>query len=46
MTPHGDGSTLAVTLHTEHESDEINHGIDETLDNVKALVADRPSIQS
>ncbi len=46
MTPHGDGSSLAVTLHTEHESDEINHGIDETLQNVRELVANRPSIQS
>ena len=46
VTPAEDGATVAVTLHTEHDSDEINDGIDETLRNVAELVASRPPLQN
>ena len=36
---------MAVTLHTEHESDEIDAGIDQTLENVRDLVSSRPTLQ-
>jgi uncharacterized protein YndB with AHSA1/START domain len=46
VTPAGSGASVAVTLHTEHDSDEINDGIDETLQNIKELVASSPPLQS
>lgn len=46
VTPAGDGASVAVTLHTEHDSDQINEGIDETLRNIKELVAASPPLQS
>jgi uncharacterized protein YndB with AHSA1/START domain len=49
VTPSADGAegaTVAVTLHTEHESDEIGRGIDETLQNVAELVASSPQLRS
>jgi hypothetical protein len=41
VTPESAGSKLSVTLHTEHESDGIQNGIEETLANVRELVAQR-----
>jgi uncharacterized membrane protein len=38
VTPVGEGASVAVTLHTEHDSEQINDGIDETLLNIKQLV--------
>jgi uncharacterized membrane protein len=46
VTPAGEGASVAVTLHTEHDSDEINDGIDETLHNIKELVTASPRLQS
>ncbi len=46
VTPVGEGASVAVTLHTEHESEQINDGIDETLRNIKDLVAATPPLQS
>ncbi len=45
VAPADDGATVTVTLHTEHSSDDINDGIDETLQNVAELVASRPPLQ-
>jgi ribosome-associated toxin RatA of RatAB toxin-antitoxin module len=38
VTPVGEGASITVTLHTEHDSAQINDGIDETLSNIKELV--------
>lgn len=46
VSPAGDGAAVTVTLHTEHDSDGINDGIDETLNNIKDLVAKTPPLQS
>ncbi len=46
VTPDGDGATVTVTLHTEHETGKINDGIDKTLQNVAGLVARKPPLQS
>jgi ribosome-associated toxin RatA of RatAB toxin-antitoxin module len=46
VQPAGEGASVAVTLHTEDASDVINAGIDETLQNIKELVASSPPLQS
>jgi hypothetical protein len=46
VTPAGDGAEVAVTLHTEHDDPAINDGIDETLRNIRQLVASAPPLQS
>jgi len=45
VTPADEGATVSVSLHTEHDSEQINDGIDETLQNVAELVANRPGLQ-
>jgi ribosome-associated toxin RatA of RatAB toxin-antitoxin module len=47
VSPAGDdGAEVVVTLHTEHDDAAINDGIDETLRNIKGLVAKNPPLQS
>jgi|tagenome__1003787_1003787.scaffolds.fasta_scaffold20895084_2 hypothetical protein len=46
VTPVDQGASIAVTLHTEHDSDQIPEGIDETLRNIRDLVASSPPLQS
>jgi uncharacterized protein YndB with AHSA1/START domain len=46
VTPVDDGARLSVRLHTEHESDRIDQGIEDTLNNVAELVAQRPGLQA
>ena len=46
VTPVGEGASVAVTLHTEHDSEQINDGIDETLRNIQQLVAAPPPLQT
>lgn len=46
VEPAGEGATVSVTLHTEHDDDAINDGIDDTLQNVAELVASSPKLQS
>jgi uncharacterized membrane protein len=38
VEPAGDGSSVSVTLHTEHEDDDIDAGIEETLRNIAGQV--------
>ena len=38
VSPAGEGASITVTLHTEHDSAQINDGIDETLSNIQQLV--------
>ena len=38
VTPEGDGSKVEVTLHTQHDDDGINDGIDDTLRNIHEQV--------
>lgn len=45
VKPADQGATVEVSLHTEHESDEINQGIDETLKNIAEQVAAQPKLQ-
>ena len=40
VSPEGDGSRVEVTLHTQHEDDGINDGIDDTLKKIQELVAE------
>ncbi|MFI7587167.1 SRPBCC family protein [Spongisporangium articulatum] len=40
VTPHGDGAQVEVTLHTQHDDDRINDGMDDTLQHVRELVAE------
>jgi ribosome-associated toxin RatA of RatAB toxin-antitoxin module len=42
VTPDQKGASVTVTLHTEHDSAQINDGIDETLRNIKELVGSKP----
>ena len=46
VRPVGEGASVTVTLHTEHESEQIDEGIDETLRNIQELVAVTPPLQS
>jgi hypothetical protein len=46
VTPAGAGATVEVTLHTEHDDDAINDGIDETLRNIAVKVAGQPDLQA
>jgi carbon monoxide dehydrogenase subunit G len=46
VIPVDGGSQLSVRLHTEHESDRIDQGIQDTLHNVAELVAERPGLQA
>ena len=46
VTPVDDGARLSVRLDTEHQSDRIEQGIEDTLRNVAELVAHRPGLQS
>ena len=40
VTAAGDGSQVEVTLHTQHQDDGIDDGIDETLGNIRDLVTE------
>ena len=43
----GDGAKVTVSLHTQHDdAEQINSGIDETLENIKRIVAERPPLQN
>jgi uncharacterized membrane protein len=46
VSPAGNGAEVIVTLHTEHDDQAINDGIDETLRNIKELVVKNPPLQS
>ena len=47
VEPEGDGTKVTVSLHTHHEdANQINGGIDETLENIRRIVAERPPLQS
>jgi ribosome-associated toxin RatA of RatAB toxin-antitoxin module len=46
VTPADTGATVEVTLHTEHDDDAINNGIDETLQNIASQVAAHPGLQA
>ncbi len=46
VTPEDGGSRLKLRLDTEHQSDAIDQGIDDTLNNVAELVAERPGLQA
>jgi ribosome-associated toxin RatA of RatAB toxin-antitoxin module len=46
VKPAEDGATVEVSLHTEHDSDEINDGIDDTLQNIAEQVASKPRLQN
>ena len=38
VSPEGTGSRVEVTLHTQHEAEDIEDGIDDTLDHIRELV--------
>jgi ribosome-associated toxin RatA of RatAB toxin-antitoxin module len=46
VTPAEDGATVEVTLHTEHDDDAINDGIDDTLQNIAEQVESKPGLQA
>jgi ribosome-associated toxin RatA of RatAB toxin-antitoxin module len=46
VVPTGEGASIELTLHTHHEGASIEEGIDQTLENVRRLVAQRPPLQS
>jgi uncharacterized protein YndB with AHSA1/START domain len=46
VTPAGPGAIVEVTLHTEHDDDAINNGIDDTLQNIAMQVAAKPDLQA
>jgi carbon monoxide dehydrogenase subunit G len=44
VTPAGPGSTVTVRLHTMHEADGIEDGIDETLANIQRIAGTDPEV--
>ena len=47
VTPQGEGARVEVVLHTEHDDEaNITQGIEQTLENIRAAVDDRPQLQS
>ena len=46
VSPTGDGATVEVTLHTEHDDEPgITEGMDRTLANIREAVEERPQLQ-
>lgn len=44
VTPDGAGSTVVVRLHTMHEAEGIEDGIDETLANIRRIAGTDPEV--